>query len=678
METGQKSDTRTAQLRVSVLGGFVLHDRAGNPVPLVNRKGCGLLAYLALSRHKTETRECLAGLLWSDREEQQARASLRQTLKQLRALFDELGFTGFLTDRQNISLRPGTVSTDLHDISDQLETGDVHARLLTADAVPERILYGFESLDPSYSTWLRVARQNWQDRIADRLRICISATDRESAKRAAEALLTIDATDEEAHRCLIRHFADAGNMASALKQYKELWELLDEEYDQEPDDETQLLIADIKSGSFQPKPSRRPADKPPASPATGNSMTRLPKIGIGYFTAGTQQGANDYLVEGFRRELVASLIRFREWVIVEARQPIEFGGNGINIGPSPSNPMDYQIDGSYIEDGNNIRIAITLRNMAENRYIWSENISLSLKNWFHTQIEIVNRISIALNVYLSKERLRRRIGNDNLPFDAYARWLQGQQNTLIWTPENEARAESAFREIISIAPSFAPAYSSLAAVHNSRHFRNPGIRRSPTSVQEALDCSRTSVELDPLDCRNQIALAWSNALAGRFDHAELHFGMSRDLNPNNPITLAPTAHGLSYCGKRAEARELAESAIKLNPTLPAFHWGYVSCIRYFDQDFEGSLAASNRAGESIADLVGWRAAAEAMAGRTSEAEQTAQNFLNIVRERWRSKDPPTDENIMSWFLHCFPIKRSIEYELLKEGVAKAGLPVPKQ
>ena len=611
----------TPQLRVSVLGGFVLHDAVGEQIPLVNRKGCGLLAYLALSQHKTETRECLAGLLWSDREEQQARASLRQTLKQLRALFDELGYTGFLTERQNISLRPGTVSTDLQEIVEELDEGAIHSRLLAADAVPERILYGFESLDQSYSSWLHVARQNWQDRVADQLRVCMSSKDRDSAKKAAEALLTIDPTDEEAHRHLIRHHADAGNMAAALKQYTGLWDLLDEEYDQEPDEETQLLIADIKSGSFQAKPSRRPTAKPSGYPSAGSTETRLPKIGIGHFTAGMQHGTNEFLVEGFRRELVASLIRFREWVIVEARQPVESATQVIDTGASPSNPMDYQIDGSYIENDNNIRIAITLRNMAENRYIWSENINLSLKNWFHTQIEIVNRISIALNVYLSKERLRRQIGNDELPFDAYARWLQGQQNTLIWTPENEARAESAFREIISIAPGFAPAYSSLAAVHNSRHFRNPGIRRSKESVDEALDCSRTSVELDPLDCRNQIALAWSNALAGRFDQAELHFGMSRDLNPNNPITLAPTAHGLSYCGRRAEARELAEAAIKLNPTLPAFHWGYVSCIRYFDQDFEGSLVASSHAGESIADLVGWRAAAEAMAGRKNEAEQ---------------------------------------------------------
>ncbi len=164
-------------------------------------------------------------------------------------------------------------------------------------------------------------------------------------------------------------------------------------------------------------------------------------------------------------------------------------------------------------------------------------------------------------------------------------------------------------------------------------------------------------------------------MAGRYDQAELHFSMAHELNPNSPTTLAPCAHGISYSGNRAKARELAEAAAKLNPALSAFQWGYIACIRFFDQDFDSSLEAFDNAHGVITDLVGWRAAAEAMQGKEDLAKITGQKFLDLVRTRWQSDEPANDANIMSWFLHCFPIRRKEDQNLLKNGLQRAGLPV---
>lgn len=69
------SDPRSVTL--NVLGGFDLRDADGQPIKLNARKSRKLLAYLAIPSGQVRTREQLASLLWSDRQEEQARGSLK-------------------------------------------------------------------------------------------------------------------------------------------------------------------------------------------------------------------------------------------------------------------------------------------------------------------------------------------------------------------------------------------------------------------------------------------------------------------------------------------------------------------------------------------------------------------------------------------------------------------------
>jgi two-component SAPR family response regulator len=57
----------------------------GRPVAVASKKARALLGYLALREGAEVSRGVLSGLLWGERSESQARASLRQTLSELRA-----------------------------------------------------------------------------------------------------------------------------------------------------------------------------------------------------------------------------------------------------------------------------------------------------------------------------------------------------------------------------------------------------------------------------------------------------------------------------------------------------------------------------------------------------------------------------------------------------------------
>ena len=73
-----------ASLHIDLLGDLSLRLASGTAVVLPTRKSRLLVAYLALSRGNPQPRTKLMGLLWSDRAEPQARASLRQELHTIR------------------------------------------------------------------------------------------------------------------------------------------------------------------------------------------------------------------------------------------------------------------------------------------------------------------------------------------------------------------------------------------------------------------------------------------------------------------------------------------------------------------------------------------------------------------------------------------------------------------
>ena len=674
---------QSTKLTLSILGNLTLEDDLGNHIKISNRKACGLLAYLAINGTSTETRERLAGLLWSDRGEEQARASLRQCLKQLRTIFDDIGFTGFETDRQDVSLAPGRISIDIQTIVQDLENGSVPKTLLTEGCEPHKILYGFESLDQSFAAWLHVIRQNWHDRLVDHLQRILRNNGETSAKWAADALVKIDPTHEEAHRHLIRHHANDGNTTSALNQYKTLWNLLDEEFDMEPDEDTQSLIVEIKAGTYVPAANPDDFPFPPQSvaivpiasqPDKIASAARLPVIGISRFSRGGPWTKEEYLIDGFRHELTAALARFREWTVVE--------GNALLTQPSMQAPQsysrvqsaDYQLEGVYYEDCETVHQVITLRDTATQQYIWSERIELTPDKWFDARRKIVRRIAVALNIYISVERLTRVASKPDVSLDIYDRWLRGQALHFQWRPEAGQEASEVFRSIIEDAPSFAPAYSSLVQIENTSHLEAPGVFRSAERESKTLALAKTAVQIDPVDTKTQLCLAWSRLMNRHYDQALINFRLAYDLNQNDPWTIVSAAMGLAFCGSYHDAKGIAAQALNLDFNPSQSHWLYQSNIAFLRGDYEAAVMAGEKAGSITVGCVAWRAAALSILGRTAEARKVGREFMALAKEYWADPLPADDAAIGRWVMDAYPIADQEAMRRLRDGLIAAGVP----
>src|ERR1700684_2376948 len=135
-ESGMVPET-AARLAISLVGRLTVRFR-GRLVELRTQKAGAVLSYLALTEAKHESRERLVGLLWSRSDEEKARASLRQVVRELRFAFEDAGFAGFVAGRLSIHLEADQVEIDVESIIRAAEGGSVHPLLLNTPRLDER------------------------------------------------------------------------------------------------------------------------------------------------------------------------------------------------------------------------------------------------------------------------------------------------------------------------------------------------------------------------------------------------------------------------------------------------------------------------------------------------------------------------------------------------------------
>jgi DNA-binding SARP family transcriptional activator/TolB-like protein len=674
-----------ARLSVSLVGRLALRFN-GQLIELRTQKAGAVLSYLALIEAKQESRERLVGLLWSRSDEEKARGSLRQVIRELRSTFEAAGYHGFSAGRLSIQLDPAMVEVDVESIIKAAESGSVHPLLLDTPNLEEHILEGLDDLDPSFRVWVLAKRQTIHDRLMRSLGPALVATNVSASARKdiAAAIVNLDPTHEEASCHLMQVHAEQGDVAGALRIYKALWDLLDEDYGMEPSPTTQDLVAKIKLGNFEQSragiEARRAADAQ-LSPSINGSVAKAIApaaenikapvkicLVLQPFAMHGVDGDHAHLVQGFHQHLAASLVRFREWSVVD-RPPTEV------VPALPDSAPRYSIETTAYQAGTEINMVMVLRDDTTGIYVWSESFRLGLNNWFEAQQRIIRRIATALNVQLSAERLMRLAGEPDVSLDVHDRWLRGQNLHYNYDAESWQRAITIFRDAIREYPTFSPCYSSIVQLNNIEHFVHPGVFRDLGKARATLELAKRAVQLDPVDCRAHLCYGWSNVMVFREAEAAPHMELACELNDNDPWTLLSCALYCAFCGSIERARQLAEQSLALSPAPSNLGWGYHGIIRVLCGDYAGALEACDRTHGVVQILPAWRIAALFHLGQPVMAREEAKRFLNGIRSFWVGSLAPTDEAVARWVLQGHPISVRARWEVLRDGLRGAGLPV---
>ncbi len=257
------------QLAVRVLGSFAA-SADGQPITeFAYTKVRALLAYLALEGAQPLPRGALAGLLWPEQPERNARSSLSQALTTLRTVMGdrEREEPLLIADAQHVWLNPNVaVALDVRQLLMVLDEAERHQHRSwrTCALCEERLrvalahyrgdfLADLTVADSAlFEEWANQRREYVRQRVLSALERLVARAewrgDYGTAVNDARRLVALDLFVEQSWRAAMRLLALNGEAAAALAMYRQLQTLLAEELGAEPDQLTTALYAQIRAG----------------------------------------------------------------------------------------------------------------------------------------------------------------------------------------------------------------------------------------------------------------------------------------------------------------------------------------------------------------------------------------------------------------------------------------------
>jgi len=246
-----------------MFGGLTLEAGGGALPPIASRTARSLLAYLIAHRHTAPTRDLLAGLLWPDMVEAQARRRLSHALWQIQSVLSEAAnLAGYVEATPTTVRFNGTPDTWID--ADEFETA---VALIKSDDAPDRSetldtlisavrLYTGDFLAGFYDDWVGLEQERLRQSLFVALnhivRLSKSWGDFDQALVYARRLALLDPLHEEAHREVMRLCYLMGRPNEALAQYERCASILSSEIGAAPATETTALREEIALGRQAP------------------------------------------------------------------------------------------------------------------------------------------------------------------------------------------------------------------------------------------------------------------------------------------------------------------------------------------------------------------------------------------------------------------------------------------
>jgi DNA-binding SARP family transcriptional activator len=249
------------------LFGDVKLMRGPNGEIALPRKTRMLLAYLASDGGNPIPRDKLAGLIWHDRAEEQARHSLRQCLFTFAKSIGDDAAPLVDADRNHVSLNTSIVEVDTWRFERLLAENTPDAMRQAVALHTGDFAAGVSFDDETLDTWCAAERTRFRELCYETLaRLSSHYADTARLDEAIEAgrrLVTLDPLREDGHRILMRLFGRAGRRAEALKQYRHCRDILRTELNVEPEAATVNLYTDIKGQRNKVETASEIADHSP-------------------------------------------------------------------------------------------------------------------------------------------------------------------------------------------------------------------------------------------------------------------------------------------------------------------------------------------------------------------------------------------------------------------------------
>jgi len=669
-------------LQLNLLGGFDLRHN-DREVALPTRKTEGLLAYLALANGRLSSRDQVAGLLWSDRADEQARSSLRQSLAALRKSLNGGGERVIIARGDSVGLDPSLLTVDAVEFMRLAGTRTNSELHLANDLYVGQLLDGISVRDQAFDDWLGVERTRLHEiaiSTADRLLAeWLKIGDDNRAIAAAQRLLKLDPLRESTYRTLMRLYSAQNQRGLAARQFQICQEVLLSHFNIEPAPATRNLYEEIASSYEEEIAGSHRLGRHIGHhdlKAAPLPLPAKPSVAIMPFTNASGDPDQSYLSDGLTEDIITDLSRYQSLFVIgpESSMALKTRTTGLQS-IARELGVEYMVEGSVRRAGGKIRISVHLIDPATGHRIWAERYDRRYAEVFDVQDEIVASIAGSLSAKIERTRYRKTRGQPKEAMDGYDLCLRAKQRILEYTSEGFAEAKELLLSAVEREPDNATAWAGLAIVYNKDTCFTPGAAFEK-SIERSRECSEKAIALDRSSDLAYAALSWAHMNLGNFDLARQFLDHATELAPFDSEILVYRAYEEVYLGNFEAALEAADYGCRINPYSPDLYLDAKAIVYFVRRQHDDYRQLFAHLSDPLPETFAWHAANEAYLGNHETANQLAEKFLVGFAEMWAGDPDAGPGEYVNWITNeSAPFANEADRQILIEGLRLAGLPV---
>jgi len=654
MMTPVMEPSAMAGLKLTLLGGFEALLTTGAAVDLPAQKDRALLAFLAIGSGAAHSRDRLAGLLWSEHGDQQARDSLKQALARLRRGLGDDGGGVLRADRQSIGLDRDAVSVDTLLFERLVRDGRVEALAQATALYQGDFLDGITVRDPAFEDWLLVERRRLRElferALAGLMAKALAGGDAESAAGAAQRLALLDPLSEAACCTLMQVHCERGETVQALRLYDRLRERLYREMGVQPEPATTALYDRIRQRAA-------PIAAPESEPAAGQAADAAakPSIAVLPFLNLSDDPEQRYFSDGITEDIITELSRFRTLFVIARNSSFQYRGGNLDVTRIGRElAVRYLVEGSVRRVGDRLRITAQLIEAESGNHLWADRYDGDAVDVLALQDDIVRAIATTLGDRIDAAGRERALRLSAEALSAYDHVLRGEAHFMSFTKHGNAEARRLAQKATELDPQSADAHVQLGWTHCMDHLFG-WVEDSAQVLGAALAQAQRAVQLDEAASRPRSLLGFIHIYRREYDEAYAQLRAAITLNPNDVEARGTYGLYLIAVGETEAAIEQFAIAKRHNP----FEVEWVIVCRgialFTARRYADAVATLTQAHNPTNELRCWLAASYAAAGRVDEARATLAQFL-ATAERDMERFP--GHRLADWepYLH-----RLIEY-----------------
>ena len=346
-----------------------------------------------------------------------------------------------------------------------------------------------------------------------------------------------------------------------------------------------------------------------------------PVLAIAPFQCLSPEANELYLSQGLADDIATELSRFHIINVISTYSSFQLESSQSDTNTfMQSLGATHLVSGNYQQQGSSFRLKISLNELRNNHYIWSERYDFDVSELIDVRDNVVSTVVGNLFSQLHQHQMaasRKKPANNLNAYECLLRGLnlykvgdvslEDSKQALYWfdkTLEHDPQSARAMAWRECCAFDFQP---------------NPP---PDEHVSAAMKNLQLALSIDPGDHEVHRIVGALNLSYGNHELGDYHLAKSAELNPNDSRILLRIGFYRSFLGDRKNDLGYIERAFERNPLRPDYYWFNRGVALFAHRNYEEALKCLllEQGGNDINHI--YRAACYAAMGELTDARNT--------------------------------------------------------